>query len=239
MTEREIRLRRTVGSGPPSDLAFGEAAFSEDDEAIYVGRFDEEDPPVVFHSDYSDFEDAIAALQAYAVINKGFTYDQQVEPSGPATGATWRERSGGGLILGEWEWSGSAWIGLQKHWSSLITPAGALSASTVVAAELLVPFYGVMLLERVVFNYALVATPDATNYWQIMFSMVNYAGSAGATGNPEAATTLTLNTTNTAEVSQTHNLLVTAGRARIKATKFAAAPNLARIVMLYQWRAVR
>lgn len=154
MTEREIRLRRTQGSGPPSDLAFGEGAFSDADKAIYVGRFDEEEPPVMFPSDFSTYQAAIAALLlndeaqdtaiaalaassfsgAYGdlsgrpTIPYGFTYDQQAEPSGPAAGATWRERSAGGLIVGEWEWTGSVWCSLHRTTVSSVVANGAATA---------------------------------------------------------------------------------------------------------------
>ncbi|MBD2107424.1 hypothetical protein [Nodosilinea sp. FACHB-13] len=50
MTEREIQLRRTLGSGPPDDLVFGEAAFSDVDLVLYVGRANEDDPPAAFQS---------------------------------------------------------------------------------------------------------------------------------------------------------------------------------------------
>lgn len=43
-------------------------------------------------------------------IASGFTYDQQAEPSSPTAGQTWRERTAGGLIVEEWEWSGSLWL---------------------------------------------------------------------------------------------------------------------------------
>lgn len=200
---------------------------------------------VAFSGAYGDltglptlFSGAYADLSNKPTITFGFTYDQVLEPSGPVAGATWRERSSGGRIVGEWEWSGSAWIGLTKYWAS-INALAAISASTGTAADSLMPFHGVFLLEKVVFNYGLAAAPDTTNYWQVMMSMVNYAGSGAATGNPEIATTVSLNTVSTGETSQTYNLLITAGRTRIKVTKFAAAPNINRIAMFYQWRAVR
>jgi hypothetical protein len=48
-------------------------------------------------------------------IASGFTYDQQAEPSSPTAGQTWRERTAGGLIVEEWEWSGSLWLGRRLY----------------------------------------------------------------------------------------------------------------------------
>ncbi|MEA5447327.1 hypothetical protein VB780_02020 [Leptolyngbya sp. CCNP1308] len=60
---------------------------------------------------------AYSDLSGPPAIPYGFTYDQQAEPSAPAAGATWRERSAGGLIKGEWEWLGavSEWVSLREH----------------------------------------------------------------------------------------------------------------------------
>ncbi|MEA5448353.1 hypothetical protein VB780_07225 [Leptolyngbya sp. CCNP1308] len=60
---------------------------------------------------------AYSDLSGPPAIPYGFTYDQQVEPAGPATGATWRERSAGGLILGEWEWLAdfAEWVAIGSY----------------------------------------------------------------------------------------------------------------------------
>lgn len=39
------RHRRTLGSTPPPDLAYGEIAYSDENQTLYVGRPDNE-PPV-------------------------------------------------------------------------------------------------------------------------------------------------------------------------------------------------
>ncbi|MBD1876247.1 hypothetical protein H6F75_22430 [Nodosilinea sp. FACHB-131] len=73
MTEREIRLRRTLGSGPPADLAFGEAAYSEEDETIYVGRANEEDPPAAFKGQLNSetVSQADLDLKAPLIVTQG------------------------------------------------------------------------------------------------------------------------------------------------------------------------
>lgn len=71
---------------------------------------------------------AYADLSGKPILPYGFTYDQQTEPVGPATGATWRERSAGGLIVGEWEWTGSVWASLQKTTMSSVVANGAATA---------------------------------------------------------------------------------------------------------------
>lgn len=43
---RRILIRGTRGSGPPQDLAFRELAYSDEDQAIYVGRPDGAGPPI-------------------------------------------------------------------------------------------------------------------------------------------------------------------------------------------------
>lgn len=38
------------------------------------------------------------------------SYDQTTEPITPAIGATWRERNPSGIIINDWQWSGSLWL---------------------------------------------------------------------------------------------------------------------------------
>lgn len=38
MSTDRYRHRRTLGSGPPSDLLFGEIAYSDADQTLYIGR---------------------------------------------------------------------------------------------------------------------------------------------------------------------------------------------------------
>ena len=63
--------------------------------------------PTSFEARSLQLLDAISAASG-----GGFTFDQTAEPVGPTAGQTWRERSAGGLILGQWEWSGSLWIAI-------------------------------------------------------------------------------------------------------------------------------
>jgi hypothetical protein len=53
--------------------------------------------PALFSGAYGD-------LSGKPVVPFGFTYDQQTEPSSPSAGQTWRERTAGGLIIGDWTW---------------------------------------------------------------------------------------------------------------------------------------
>ncbi len=58
---------------------------------------------------------AYGDLSGRPTITYGFTYDQQSEPVGPASGATWRERNSGGNIVGDWEWDSalSVWTDIR------------------------------------------------------------------------------------------------------------------------------
>lgn len=213
MTGFRLQAKRTTNSGPPTDLIFGEVAYSDSDQEFYVGR--PTGPPSTFQSDLTPITDGIAALattttdqaavlvalansdalqdtalaalisndltqdtaigslidtttdQAAAIatfettaqlnvrdtanrsrdnhtgtqaaatvtglatvatsgaygdltgrptVPYGFTYDQQAEPVGPAAGATWRERSSGGLIVNEWQWDDEVF-----RWVEVIT----------------------------------------------------------------------------------------------------------------------
>jgi hypothetical protein len=201
MTAFRVQAKRTTNSGPPPDLEFGELAYSDADQNLYVGRADSDDPPTTFEGNTTDYGPAIALLNAasdsqadaigalatststlngalvslaadvqialgtkandadLAVVAKsgaygdlsglptlfsgaygdltelptlfsgvygdltgkptiphGFTYDQQTEPSSPPAGATWRERSAGGLVVGQWEW-----LSAFAEWVSLTT----------------------------------------------------------------------------------------------------------------------
>ena len=63
-----------------------------------------------------------------------FTYDQQAEPSAPAAGATWRERSSaGGLIVGQWEWLSTyaVWASIARYdiESPVVLGSGSTAAS--------------------------------------------------------------------------------------------------------------
>jgi hypothetical protein len=49
MSDTTLRAKRTVGTGPPPDgLQFGEVAYADGEEAIYVGRADSQQPPARF-----------------------------------------------------------------------------------------------------------------------------------------------------------------------------------------------
>lgn len=105
---------------------------------------------------------AYADLAGKPIIPAGFTYDQQAEPVGPAAGATWRQRSSGGLILGEWEWSGSLWLSNERY--SPLYSAVSASANTS-AVMSIYPKYPVLLTGYSVNLAQPFAPQDATNYW--------------------------------------------------------------------------
>jgi hypothetical protein len=49
MSDATLRAKRTVGTGPPPDgLQFGEVAYADGEEALYVGRADSQQPPTKF-----------------------------------------------------------------------------------------------------------------------------------------------------------------------------------------------
>jgi hypothetical protein len=130
-----FRIRRTPNSGPPTGLLFGELAYSDGDQQLYVGR-DTEEAPTVFRSDLSDLEQAVEDLFSLPPVY-GFTYDQSAEPLAPAAGETWRERSAMGLTLGIWEWSGSLWLGPQKATTATVAVANGPSSTVIVPLDYL------------------------------------------------------------------------------------------------------
>lgn len=105
---------------------------------------------------------AYADLSGKPTLSYGFTYDQQGEPAGPAAGATWRERSAGGLIVGEWEWSGSLWLSNERY-GSLYSGASA-SASTAGVMTLYPKYPALLTGYSVSFNQPF-APQDSNNYW--------------------------------------------------------------------------
>lgn len=85
--------------------------------------------------------------------SNGFTYDQQSEPISPTAGQTWRERSAGGLIIEEWEWSGSVWRSRSFYWSqqpgsNRTTSGWIIQASTTWFGGLQLAEGGRLLIER-------------------------------------------------------------------------------------------
>ena len=104
-------------------------------------------------------------------IASGFTYDQEAAPSSPTAGQTWRERTAGGLIVEQWEWTGSVWAALNV--TNIPFNAGASNASTLngaVASTLRwsqLPFQRALAVS-ITYSHIL-ATADASNRWDITF----------------------------------------------------------------------
>jgi len=109
---------------------------------------------------------SVATSGAYGDLsgrpNPAFTYDQQAEPVGPAVGATWRERSAGGLIVGEWEWSGSLWLGRLQY---ALTYSGITASSTPSPSMIAIPKFPALLVGYSVNTGPPIAPQDGSNFW--------------------------------------------------------------------------
>lgn len=291
-----LRAKRTLGTEPPADMLFGELAYSDGDQQLYIGR--PTGPPATFISDLTPLTDdiealgttatdqalelaalattdtaravelaalatsdtaqdsAIAALilndstqdteigslttndtaqdaaiatfettaqlnardtanrsranhtgtQAAATVTGlaavatsgaytdlsgkptvpyGFTYDQQAEPVSPATGATWRERSAGGLIVGDWEWNSTPalWLSVQEFRQFFNPNFGALSSVQTFSVGLVQDsassrYY----IKKIRAFYRQSAVPlNATNFYTMTISATTMEGVNGAT----------------------------------------------------------
>jgi hypothetical protein len=73
MSDTTLRAKRTVGTGPPPDgLQFGEVAYADGEEAIYVGRADSQQPPARFAN--ATQQEGPPGPSAYEVaVANGFT----------------------------------------------------------------------------------------------------------------------------------------------------------------------
>ncbi|HSP31475.1 MAG TPA: hypothetical protein VLO13_05620 [Halomonas sp.] len=117
---------------------------------------------------------AVATSGAYGDLAgkpiPGLDYDQQAEPVSPSVGHVWRERSAGGLIVNEWEWSGSLWLGRQRY-DPLYAAAGASSNTPQVQAVF--PVYPVLLTGYSVNLTQPFAPQDSTNFWYFRHTELN------------------------------------------------------------------
>lgn len=115
--------------------------------------------------------DEAIAIRAGAIVRSqvktlAITYDQQAEPTTPSAGQVWRERTAGGLIVGEWEWTGSVWAATQTVPAAFDNGginaifAGIVSNGTTTVQ---LPFLRSMAVSLV--WSALVTTADAANRW--------------------------------------------------------------------------
>ena len=137
-------------------------------------------------------------------IASGFTYDQQAEPSSPTAGQTWRERSSGGVIIGEWEWSGSLWF---TSTPSLSVPFENTSFSLTAASSIRC-IIGVRAVGIEVGFFALNTIPplDGDNSYLVT---INYGRGDGATatGFPALGSAQTLNANQISYKSSTLSVL--------------------------------
>jgi hypothetical protein len=119
-------------------------------------------------------------------IASGFTYDQQAEPSSPTAGQTWRERSSGGVIIGEWEWSGSLWF---TSTPSLSVPFETTSFN-ITAASSTRCIIGVraVVVEVGFFASRTTGTVDASNSYLVTITYGRGDGVAGSTALGSAQT---------------------------------------------------
>jgi hypothetical protein len=119
---------------------------------------------------------AVATSGAYADLSGnpatpyGFTYDQQAEPSAPAAGATWRERSAGGLIIGQWEWSGSLWLSIQRFFLSAYF-SGLAANSTPNTTQPQIPRLDRLLIESASWNIYNTTGLSAANFWRLLLEI--------------------------------------------------------------------
>ena len=113
--------------------------------------------PTSFEARSLQLLDAISAT-----IPFGFTYDQTAEPVGPTAGQTWRERSAGGLILGDWEWSGSLWLGNREIQRGVSESRA--SNTTVIYANT-GSLNRVVFIESLYWGAFIVAPANATDNW--------------------------------------------------------------------------
>jgi hypothetical protein len=132
----------------------------------------------------------------------GFTYDQQAEPSSPTAGQTWRERSSGDVIIGEWEWSGSLWL---TSTPSLSVPFETTSFSLTAASSTRC-IIGVRAVVVEVGFFARMTVPplDAANSYLVT---INYGRGDGVAGSTALGSAQTLNANEISYKSSTLNVL--------------------------------
>lgn len=115
---------------------------------------------------------AVATSGAYGDLTgrppAGFTYDQQTEPLNPAAGETWRERSSGGLIIGEWQLDNEA-----LRWVEIVTRSQSFMAAGTGSNFGLVPIQSGILdpLGTILYlgfkgNFWINTTANASNYYE-------------------------------------------------------------------------
>lgn len=133
-------------------------------------------------------------------IASGFTYDQQAEPSSPTAGQTWRERSSDGVIIGEWEWSGSLWL---TSTPSLSVPFETTSFN-LTAASTVRCIIGVraVVIEVGFFSRNTVAPLDGANSYLVT---ITYGRGDGVAGSTAIGPAQTLNST--ADISYKSSVL--------------------------------
>jgi hypothetical protein len=128
----------------------------------------------------------------------GFTYDQQAEPTVVSVGQTWRERSGTGLIVGDWEWSGSLWLSIQRFYATgdLLGYGGSYSRAILSSAT---RHNQRFLIQDFIHVYSVVSG-DASNFWTVGNLAPNFidtpSGTVKTSGNVFGIPTFTSHSIN-------------------------------------------
>jgi hypothetical protein len=115
------------------------------------------------------FSGAYADLSGRPAIPFGFTYDQTLEPTtGLVTGHTWRERSGGGLIIGEWQWTGSLWVAIRTTSIQFTSDAAGANFNNVSATTSRTSQFSFKRAQAISLRVGYsVSTADSSNRWDI------------------------------------------------------------------------
>lgn len=118
--------------------------------------------------------------QRLVTVPLAFNYEGPIEPETPTIGQTWRERSAGNLIIGEWEWSGSLWWGRLTELG--VAQVSNLSANNTPAFGSSIELNNSSLYVELVCRYYL-ATADGSNNWTISLRRAFESGTTLQNGN--------------------------------------------------------
>lgn len=148
--------------GNPTDYGPAIATLTTDLATLDTSQAAQDTAIAAIEVEQGTQNNAIATLQALPITH-GFTYDQTAEPVNPAIGATWRERSAGGLIVGEWEWSGSLWLSSERYAPLYSGLSASATGNNVMSVY---PAFPVLLTGYSVNLGTLLSPQDSSNYWR-------------------------------------------------------------------------